>query len=130
MTKKYVKIIPLTAIFIALSAHADIELTDNSTLLGKWNMHHESIKLHGDQKAVDIIWEFKPDGTLQTTTSDKQGRISDMKIAIKYSVENGGIKKQLSPGREKYELCKVVEKEGINMVLKCTYYFYLTKTIN
>jgi hypothetical protein len=51
-----------------------------------------------------------------------------MKIAIKYSVENGEIKKQTTPGREKYESCKVVEKEGSKMILKCTYlYFFLTK---
>jgi hypothetical protein len=128
MIKKYVKIIPLAAIFFALSAQADIEITDNSTILGKWKMHDESIKLHGDKKAVDVTWEFKPDGTLQTTLEDKQGRVSDMKIAIKYSIENGGIKKQSSPGREKYELCKIVERAGNEMVVKCTYYFYLTKT--
>ena len=52
----------------------------------------------------------------------------EMKIAIKYSVENGEIKKQTKPGQEKYESCKVVEKDGSKMILKCPFlYYFLTK---
>jgi hypothetical protein len=72
-------------------------------------------------------WEFKEDGILMTTASDVAGRISELKIPLKYSIENGEIKKQSSPGREKYESCKVIEKDGPNMILKCTYFFFLTK---
>ncbi len=123
-----VKILSLTALFFAFSAHAEVALKDNSEILGKWNLYAEAAKLDGEQKAVKIEWEFKSDGALQTTSTDSVGRTKEMKIAIKYFVENGEIKKQTTPGREKYESCKVVEKEGSKMILKCTYlYFFLTK---
>ena len=123
-----VKILSLTALFFVFSAHAEVALKDNSEILGKWNLYAEAAKLDGEQKAVKIEWEFKSDGALQTTSTDSVGRTKEMKIAIKYFVENGEIKKQTTPGREKYESCKVVEKEGSKMILKCTYlYFFLTK---
>jgi hypothetical protein len=126
--KKYVKILPFAALFFAFSANADIALKDNSEILGKWNLYAEAAKLNGEQKAVTVEWDFKKDGVLQTTATDSVGRTKEMKIAIKYFVENGEIKKQTTPGREKYESCKVVEKEGSKMILKCTYlYFFLTK---
>lgn len=122
-----VKILPLVAIFFALSAHADVKLKDNSEILGRWNLHDEAVSLTSPKKAVTQEWEFKEDGTLISTASDVAGRISALKIALKYSIENGEIKKQSAPGREKYESCKVVEKEGSNMILKCMYFFFLTK---
>lgn len=126
--KRCVKILSLSALFFAFSANAEVALKDSSDILGKWNLYAEAAKLDGEQKAVKIEWEFKADGVLQTTSTDSVGRTKEMKIAIKYFVENGEIKKQTSPGREKYESCKVVEKEGSKMILKCTYlYFFLTK---
>lgn len=126
--KTYVKILPLAALFFAFSANAEVALKDNTEILGKWNLYAESAKLDGEQKAVTIEWDFKEDGVLQTTATDSFGRTKEMKIAIKYFVENGEIKKQTTPGREKYESCKVVEKEGSKMILKCTFlYFFLTK---
>ncbi len=122
-----IKILPLVAIFFTLSANADVELKDNSEILGKWNLHDEAITLTGKKKAVTQEWEFKSDGSLISTASDVAGRISALKIALKYSIENGEIKKQSVPGREKYESCKVIEKEGSNMILKCAYFFFLTK---
>ncbi|GAB6141305.1 hypothetical protein JCM14076_20340 [Methylosoma difficile] len=126
--KKYVKILLLAAAFQSFAANAEILLKDNSELLGKWNLHAEAAKIDGEKKAVKVEWEFEKDGTLLTTATDSVGRTKEMKIAIKYFVENGEIKKQTTPGREKYESCKVVEKNGSNMVLKCMYlYFFLTK---
>jgi hypothetical protein len=126
--KRYVKILPLAVFFFAFSANAEIALKDNSEILGKWNLYAESPKLDGEKKNVTVEWDFKADGVLQTTATDSVGRTKEMKIAIKYAVENGEIKKQTVPGREKYESCKVVEKEGSKMILKCTYlYFFLTK---
>ncbi len=122
-----VKMLPLVAIFFALSAHADVELKDKAEILGRWNLHDEAVSLTSPKKAVTQEWEFKEDGILMTTASDVAGRISELKIPLKYSIENGEIKKQSSPGREKYESCKVIEKEGSNMILKCTYFFFLTK---
>ena len=122
-----VKILPLVAIFFTLSANADVQLKDNTEILGRWNLHDEAVTLTGQKKAITQEWEFKEDGTLISTASDVAGRISALKIAIKYSVENGEIKKQVAPGREKYESCKVIEKEGSNMIVKCAYFFFLTK---
>ncbi|MGZ4979403.1 MAG: hypothetical protein ACXV8O_19880 [Methylobacter sp.] len=122
-----VKILPLVAIFFTLSANADVQLKDNSEILGKWNLHDEAVSLTSPKKAVTQEWEFKEDGTLISSASDVAGRISALKIVLKYSVENGEIKKQSAPGREKYESCKVIEKQGSDMILKCTYFFFLTK---
>lgn len=122
-----VKILPLVAIFFTLSANADVQLKDNSEILGKWNLHDEAVSLTSPKKAVTQEWEFKEDGTLISSASDVAGRISALKIVLKYSIENGEIKKQSAPGREKYESCKVIEKEGSEMILKCTYFFFLTK---
>ncbi|MDD5320460.1 MAG: hypothetical protein PHD43_07580 [Methylococcales bacterium] len=126
--KRYVKILPLAALFFAFSANAEVTLKDDSEILGKWNLYAEAAKLDGEKKAVTVEWDFQKDGVLQTTATDSGGRTKEMKIAIKYAVENGAIKKQTTPGREKYESCKVVEKDGSNMILKCTYlYFFLKK---
>ena len=127
MMNRCVKILPLVAIFFTLSANADVQLKDNTEILGRWNLHDEAVTLTGQKKAVTQEWEFKEDGTLISTASDVAGRISALKIAIKYSVENGEIKKQVAPGRDKYESCKVIEKEGSNMIVKCAYFFFLTK---
>ena len=127
MMNRCVKILPLVTIFFALSANADVKLKDNSEILGRWNLHDEAVTLTGQKKAVTQEWEFKPDGTLISTASDVAGRISALKIAIKYSIENGEIKKQIAPGREKYESCKIIEKEGSTMIVKCAYFFFLTK---
>ncbi|MGZ5471337.1 MAG: hypothetical protein ACXW1W_03380 [Methylococcaceae bacterium] len=128
MIKKHVKIFLLFATTFAFQANADIALKDNSELIGKWNLYAEAAKIDGEKKAVKVEWEFEKDGTLQTTSTDSVGRTKEMKIAIKYFIENGEIKKQTTPGREKYESCKVVEKHDSKMVLKCTYlFFFLTK---
>lgn len=128
MIKKWLKMAPVAAIFLAFTASADVELKDNSDILGKWNLFAEATKIDGEKKAITVEWEFKNDGVLQTTSTDSVGRTKEMKIAIKYFVADGVIKKQVTPGREKYEACKVVEKNAKNMTLKCEYlYFFLTK---
>jgi hypothetical protein len=127
--KKIVKILSLAATFLAFSANAEVQLKDNSDILGKWNLYAEAIKLDGEQKAVKTEWDFQSDGTLQTTSTDSVGRTKEMKIAIKYSVENGEIKKQTSPGREKYETCKVIEKDDSKMTLKCSGMFFFLKKL-
>jgi hypothetical protein len=129
MIKKYIKILPFTALLLAFSVHADVALKDNSEILGKWNLYAESSKLDGEKKAVKIEWDFKADGILHTTATDSVGRTKEMKIAIKYAVENGEIKKQTKLGQEKYESCKVVKKEGSDMIIKCPFLFYFLAKI-
>ncbi len=126
--KKYVKILPLAVLFFAFSANAQVELKDNSEILGKWKLYAEATKIDGEQKAVTIEWDFKDNGILKQTATDSVGRTKEMKIDIKYAIENGDIKKQAKPGQEKYESCSVVEKEGSKMILKCPFlYYFLTK---
>lgn len=91
-------------------------------------MSAESLKLDGEKKFIKSSWDFKNDGTLTAISTDSLGRTKEMTVVVKYSIEDGVIKKQLSPGREKYETCSAVQKEGNDMVLKCTNLFlYLTK---
>lgn len=126
--KKYVKMLPLAAIFFTLSANADVQLKDKSEILGKWNLYAEAIKLEGEKKTITVEWDFKDDGTLETTATDSVGRTPEFKVNLRYAVEDGLLKKQLTPGREKYESCRVIEKDNSKMVLKCTYlFFFLTK---
>jgi hypothetical protein len=128
MIRKYFSMLPCAAIFFALSANADVVLKDNSEILGKWKVTAESAKLDGEKKKVIVDWEFQPDGTLMTIATDAGGRTKEMHIPIKYRVEDGVIKKQVSPGRDKFDDCKVIERKGDDMILKCPFlYFFLTK---
>ena len=128
MIKRYLGLLPVVAIFIALSAHADVVLKDESEILGKWKVTAEAAKLDGEKKAVIVEWNFQGGGVLETIATDAGGRTNEMHIPIKYRVEDGVIKKQVSPGREKFEDCKVVEKNGSEMILKCPFlYYFLTK---
>jgi hypothetical protein len=126
-------LLPLAGLLLACSAQADIKLKDSSDIAGKWKMYAEAVKIDsiegGGRKSVDVEWDFQPDGTLQTTiVSDKQGRVtSGLQVKIKYFVENGDLKKQTSPGREKYETCTVVDKTPSDMTLKCSYFFFFKK---
>ena len=128
MIIKYTKLLPLVAVLFAGSVQADVSLKSNDDIIGKWNVYAEAAKLDGEKKKIQVEWIFERDGTLQTISTDSVGRTKEMKIAIKYFVENGEIKKQTTPGRDKYESCKVIEKDADKMTLKCTYLFYfLTK---
>lgn len=118
----------LVATMAAASVQADVKLADNSKLLGKWSMTAEAQGLEKEKRPLSVTWEFLSNGTLKTSIDDSQGRTSAIDIDLKYSVENGVIKKQSTPGREKYEDCSVVEMNGKDMVLKCKFlYFFLTR---
>jgi hypothetical protein len=118
----------LAAFSVALAANADVMLKDQSEIIGAWNVTAEAAKLDGDKKLLNVQWDFRTDGVLQTKAIDTGGRTKSFEIPLKYSVEGGMIKKQSTPGREKYESCKVIEKEGSDMIIKCTYlYFFLSK---
>lgn len=118
----------LFATLVALSAQAEVKLQDNSKILGKWTVTAEAAGLDKNKKALNVTWDFQKDGTLMTIGEDTLGRTKEMDIPIKYMVENGVIKKQQSPGREKYEDCSVVEMSDKDMILKCKYlYFFMTR---
>jgi len=115
-------------LFVQGQSMADVALKDVSEILGKWKLYAEAAKLDGEKKQLTVEWDFQNDGVLQTTATDSVGRTGEFKTALKYSVVDGVIKRQSTPGRDKYESCSVVEKQGNEMILKCTYlYFFLTK---
>jgi hypothetical protein len=121
----------LLSLFVVLAAgvaQADVTLQDNSKILGKWKVTAESMGLDKEKKALNVTWDFQNNGTLMTIGEDTLGRTAQMDIPIKYSVENGVMKKQVTPGREKYEDCSVLEMEGSNMILKCKgLFFFMTR---
>jgi hypothetical protein len=127
--KNIVKTLLLTGVFLAFSANAEVKLKDNSEILGKWSLYAEAIKLDGEKKSVQTEWNFQADGILLTVSTDSVGRTGEMTIPIKYSVENGDIKKQTSPGREKYDTCNVIEKDDSKMTLKCSGMFFFLKKL-
>lgn len=126
--KTITKFASLFAALIAFSASAEVKLEDNSKILGKWRVTHEALALDREKKPLHVTWEFQKDGTLITTGEDARSGIGEMNIPIKYSVVDGVIKKQTSPGREKYEDCAVVELSDKDMTLKCKFlYFFMTR---
>ncbi|OAI09920.1 hypothetical protein [Methylomonas methanica] len=121
-------LLSLFAAFATSTASAEVKLQDNSKLLGKWQVTHEALALDREKKPLHVTWEFQKDGTLITTGEDARSGIGEMTIPIKYSVADGVIKKQITPGREKYEDCAVVEMDDKNVILKCKFlYLFMTR---
>ncbi len=128
--KKITKLLSLAAIFAACSVNAEvIKLEDNSKILGKWHVDAAAAALHKEKRAQDSTWDFKNNGTVVVSGKDVvSGRTGMMTINLKYSIENGLIKKQSAPGRSIYETCAVTEISTEKMILKCTYlYYFLSK---
>lgn len=130
--KKITKLLSLAVIFTACSVNAAkieiIELEDNSKILGKWHVYAAAPARHKEKRAQDAVWNFKNDGTMTVAGKDVvSGRTNMMLLTLKYSIENGQIRRQSSPGREKYESCGVVELSEKDMILKCPFLFYYLK---
>ncbi len=128
--KKTIKFLTLSAFFVASTATAEvIKLEDNSKILGKWHVDAAAPALHKEKRAQDSVWNFKKDGSVIVSGKDVvSGRTRMMTIKLKYEIENGAIKKQITPGRERYETCAVTEMSDKNLTLKCTYlYYFLSK---
>lgn len=128
--KKTIQFLLLASVFIAASANAKektIALEDNSKILGKWDLTHEAAALHKEKKKVNIQWDFKKGGVLNTAATDTRARTGAMSINVKYSIEDGAIRKQATPGREKYEMCRAVKLEEKEMILHCKYLYFFLK---
>lgn len=119
----------LSALFLlclATAVPAEVNLKGPEEIIGAWRVDAEAARYDGEKKALDVIWEFKPNGILETHSKDK--RTGDFGVNLSYSVEEGMIKKQSTPGRQKFESCAVIRKDATSMDIKCTYlYFFLTK---
>lgn len=127
--KKIINLLILATVFIASSAHAKEEiifLEDNKPILGKWILYAETAALHKKRKDVRNEWDFRKGGVLAAISRDPR-LDADKEVKVKYAIEDGMIKKQAQPGREKYETCKVVKLEGKDMILHCKYLYYLLK---
>ena len=110
------------------TVYAEYSLKSQSEIIGVWDVQAESPKLDGVKRALETEWEFKQDGTFIGKSKDFRAAQGVLTSQLKYSVENGKIRKQLRPGSSKYEECSVIEKEGADMILKCrNLYFFLTK---
>jgi len=118
----------LATSLITFSAQAKFELKDESPLLGNWNLYAEAAAIHKEKTSVNIQWEFKRNGVLNTKAEDRTGRTGAFGVQLKYKIENGNLVRQIAPGREKYETCHVQKLDGPDMILKCNYqYFFLRK---
>ena len=128
MINKYSKLLPSIALLCAFTVDAEVMLKDSSEIQGKWNLYAEASTLDGEKKNVNIEWDFTQNGIIKTTATDTRGRTEEMKIDVAYKIEDGVIKKELAPGRGKFESCKVVDKSDTDMTIKCTFqYFFLTR---
>ncbi len=116
-------IVGMTLLF-SFAVNADVYLEDNSRILGKWNQYAEAASLHKEKVPLFATWEFTKDGVIHAQAEDRTGRTRTLKINLKYSVEDGVIKKEKSPGRSRLETCTVISLEGDNMTLKCPFLYF------
>jgi hypothetical protein len=127
---KFKSVAAFLFIAFASSANADVALTE-ADILGRWKIDSESFHSDGrGAKPLETEWVFNADGTMVGTSADKAANasIKNFSATLHYSVENGALKKQIAPGREKYETCVAIEKDGAKMTLKCkSVYFFMTK---
>lgn len=106
--------------------NAEEKLGSAADIIGVWKVDAEAIKYEGEKKALNVTWEFKEGGVLKVISKDP--RTETITVPLTYSVEEGMIKKQSVPGRQKFESCTVIKKSATSMDIKCTYlYFFLTK---
>ncbi len=115
------------AILFSFAVNADVYLEDNSRILGKWNQYAEAASLHKEKVKLYAVWEFTKDGKINAEAEDRTGRTRTLKISLKYSIEDGVIRKEKSPGRSKLETCKVISLEGDDMTLKCPFLYFFFK---
>ncbi len=113
---------------LATTAQAEVKLEDNSKIIGKWHVYAAAPALHKEKRAQDAVWEFKKDGAMIVRGKDVvSGRTGMMDIKLKYSIEDGKLKRQTAPGRQKFEFCSFYELTDSEMTLKCTYQYYFLK---
>ena len=114
-------------LLFSISAHAEVFLEDNSQILGKWKQYAEAASLHKEKVELFSVWDFRKDGIIHTESEDRFGRTKTLKIDLKYSVENGKVMKQKSPGRSKMDTCSIVKLEGSEMIMKCPFVYFFFK---
>lgn len=121
-------LIVAVALLFANATNAEVKLKDNSKILGKWKLYAEAAALNKEKVELFSVWDFRADGVIHTESEDRFGRTKTLVIDLKYSVEDGKLKKQRSPGRSKMDTCSVIELENRKMILKCPFvYFFMQR---
>lgn len=126
---KLIQLLLLAALWAnsAVAAEKFIALKNNKPLLGKWHVHTEAAGLKRERVPINNEWNFGKNGYITAISRDRRMSASQG-IKVKYSIVDGAIKKQFTPGREKYETCKVISLKGKEMILHCKFnYFFMTK---
>ncbi len=110
----------------AFAANADVPLT-KADLLGSWRIETEALSADGkDAKELNSVWTFREDGTMEGLSSDTNAhaRVSEFRATLNWSIVDGKIQKQVSPGRSRMQDCVAIEKNGPKMVLDCNHIYF------
>lgn len=99
------------------SAHAEIVLKDASELIGSWNLNHTSPKIDGKKRPSAQAWEFRGDGTLVSTASDKRAKGS-FTVSVPYEITDGKILTGVAGRPGKKVSYTLIEKNDHEMILK------------
>ena len=116
------RFITLLLLSLSLPVVADVKLKSAADILGVWHVDAEATKYDGIKKALRVTWEFAHNGVLKTASKDN--RVGDFEVQLEYAVEDGMLKKQSVPGRQKFEYCAVIRKDATSMDIKCSYLFF------
>lgn len=116
---------------LTVPAMAEVKLT-MADVVGKWTIDAEALTEDGKKgfKELNSVWTFRDDGSMEAYSSDsnKHARVAEFRATVKFTIEDGKLNKQASPGRSKFDLCVAVEKNGNKMTLECNHiYFFMTK---
>ena len=100
-----------------VSAWAEVQLQNNSEILGKWLLESVAPGLDKQKIQENRTWEFRADGVVVTSGFNRHFKRDDSQ-QFKYSVVDGKIKAE-DPGRPGKTLdYSVYEKAGDTMILK------------
>ncbi len=99
------------------SAWADVALTDNSTLIGHWNLESVAASLTKPKTEENRDWEFRADGVIVTSGYNRHFKTED-RHEWKYQILEGKIVAD-DPGRPGKTIdYSVYKMEGNELILK------------
>ncbi len=99
------------------SAQAEIVLTDASELIGSWKLNHTSPKLDGKKRPSSQEWEFRSDGTLVSTASDKRTK-GTFTVSVPFEITDGKIVTGVAGRPGKKVSYTLIKKRDHEMILK------------
>ena len=99
------------------SAHAEIALKDASELIGSWKLNDTSPKLDGKKRPSSQEWEFRSDGTLVSTASDKRAK-GTFTVSVPFEIKDGKIVTGVAGRPGKTLSYTLIEKKDNEMILK------------